>query len=128
MLSSVSLFLSLLLATVQGAYTNVSIPLYKNPNATIEARVEDLLSRMTIEDKTSQLVQGDLRNWINITDGSFNASGLEWSMQYRGGSYYVGVPISWELLSSGIKQGQDYLTYNTTLGIPAWVQSEGIRT
>jgi beta-glucosidase len=47
-------------------------------------------------------------------------------MEYRSGSYYVGVPISWELLSSGIKQGQDYLTENTTLGIPAFVQSEGI--
>jgi beta-glucosidase len=127
MLPWVSLFTALLLATGHAAYTNGSIPLYKNPNATIEARVEDLLSRMTIEDKASQLVQGDLRNWINITDGSFNASGLEWSMQYRGGSYYVGVPIAWDLLTSGIKQGQDYLTQNTTLGIPAWVQSEGIR-
>lgn len=32
-----------------------SVPVYKNPKAAIEDRVNDLLSRMTIEDKASQL-------------------------------------------------------------------------
>lgn len=32
-----------------------STPVYKNPNADIEARVSDLLSRMTIEEKVAQL-------------------------------------------------------------------------
>ncbi|KAH8666409.1 glycoside hydrolase superfamily [Xylariales sp. PMI_506] len=126
MLRSISLCASLLLATVQATYPTGGTPLYKDPNASIDDRVEDLLSRMTIEEKTSQLLQGDLRNWLNITDGSFNETGLEWSMEYRGGSYYVGVPISWELLSSNIKLGQNYMSDNTTLGIPPWVQSEGI--
>jgi len=30
-------------------------PLYKNPNAPLEKRVEDLLSKMTLEEKISQL-------------------------------------------------------------------------
>ncbi|KAI1871306.1 uncharacterized protein JN550_004751 [Neoarthrinium moseri] len=126
MLRSISLCASLLLASAQAQYSNGSTPLYKNPNAPIEERVEDLLGRMTIEEKTSQLVQGDIRNWLNITDGTFNETGLQWSMQKRGGSYYVGLPISWELLSDHVKIGQDYVTENTTLGIPPWVQSEGI--
>lgn len=33
-------------------------PLYKDSNAPVEKRVQDLLSRMTIEDKRSQLIQG----------------------------------------------------------------------
>ena len=33
-------------------------PLYKDPNAAIEARVADLLDKMTIEDKMAQLMQG----------------------------------------------------------------------
>lgn len=33
-------------------------PLYKNANAPVEIRVEDLLGRMTIEDKMAQLMQG----------------------------------------------------------------------
>lgn len=103
-----------------------STPVYKNPNATVDERVADLLSRMTVHDKQTQLVQGDVSNWINITDGSFNPSGLAWNMQHRGGSFYVGYYLDWTTLYNGIKLGQDYLTQNTTLGIPAWVQSEGI--
>lgn len=33
-------------------------PRYKDPHAPVEVRVEDLLHRMTIEDKAAQLVQG----------------------------------------------------------------------
>lgn len=33
-------------------------PLYKDANAPVEKRVKDLLSRMTIEDKRAQLIQG----------------------------------------------------------------------
>lgn len=32
-----------------------SVPTYKNPKAAIEDRVNDLLSRMTIEEKAAQL-------------------------------------------------------------------------
>lgn len=37
---------------------NVTTPPYKNPNNPVEVRVEDLLGRMTIEDKMGQLMQG----------------------------------------------------------------------
>ncbi|KAI1079973.1 glycoside hydrolase superfamily [Whalleya microplaca] len=123
---SVSLCMPIFAALVQTAPGNDSNVIYKDPSAAVEDRVADLLSRMTIEDKTAQLVQGDLRNWIDITNGAFNQTGLEWSMQYRAGQFYVGVPVSWKMLSDSIKTGQDYLMENTTLGIPAWVQSEGI--
>ncbi|CAN8098075.1 unnamed protein product [Discula destructiva] len=116
----------LAMAGIVSAAANDSTPVYKNPNATIDDRVSDLLGRMTIEDKTAQLVQGDVSNWLNTTDGTFNASGLAWSMQYRAGSYYVGYPLNWTTLSDAVKLGQDYLMQNTTLGIPAWVQTEGI--
>lgn len=100
--------------------------LYKSPNASVHDRVSDLLGRMTIREKTAQLVQGDVSSWIDVSDGSFNASGLEWSMAGRGGSFYVGYYVNWTTLWKGVKTGQDYLVHNTTLGIPAWVQSEGI--
>lgn len=37
--------------------TNIdgSLPIYKNPNAAIEDRVNDLLPRMTIDEKVSQM-------------------------------------------------------------------------
>lgn len=35
-----------------------STPLYKDASVPVEKRVKDLLGRMTIEDKMSQLIQG----------------------------------------------------------------------
>lgn len=35
-------------------------------------------------------------------------------------------PVPQQWIAEGVKQGQDYLMQNTTLGIPALVQSEGI--
>lgn len=35
--------------------TDGSLPIYKDPTASIEARVADLLPRMTIEEKVSQM-------------------------------------------------------------------------
>lgn len=113
------------LSVVLGA-TPSNRPLYKDPKANIDDRVKDLLSRMTIEEKTSQLLQGDIRNWLNTTTNAFNASGLAWSTTKRGGSYYVGVPISQQWISQAVKKAQDYSTYNTSLGIPPFVQTEGI--
>jgi beta-glucosidase len=76
---------------------------------------------MTIEEKASQMMQGDMTNWLNITDGSFNETGLIFNMENRAGQFYVGQPISWELLADAIAIGQAYLVNNTRLGIPAFV-------
>lgn len=67
---------------------NKDTPAYKDPHQPIKTRVDDLLSRMTVEDKMSQLIQGDLINWLNDTDYSFNYTGLEWNMKMRGGSVF----------------------------------------
>jgi beta-glucosidase len=99
---------------------------YKNPKASVDARVADLLSRMTIEEKASQLLQGDIRNWMNEKTNALNQTGLEWSTRYRGSSFYVGVPVPNAWLSEHIKKAQDYIQNQTYLGIPAFVQTEGI--
>jgi beta-glucosidase len=86
---------SVLLIVIGEATTDSKkTPIYKNPNVSVDARVADLLSRMTIQDKTSQLVQGDIGNWMSPTTGAFNATGLEWNMAIRGGSFYVGYPVA----------------------------------
>ncbi|KAL4909380.1 hypothetical protein BDW74DRAFT_174584 [Aspergillus multicolor] len=103
-----------------------SLPLYKDPNASIEDRVSDLLGRMTIEDKTGQLIQGDITNWMNATSGEFNLTGLEENMRIKAGMFYVGYPVAWDWIATNVKRAQDYLVENTTLGIPAFVQTEAI--
>ena len=114
----------LLLGSVKAAVSNSSTPVYKNPHACVDDRVADLLSRMTIQDKTSQLIQGDITNWINTTTNAFNATGLEWNMATRAGAFYVGYPVAQQWIAEGVKIAQDYLMHNTTLGIPAMVQTE----
>ncbi|KZZ91607.1 Glycoside hydrolase, family 3 [Ascosphaera apis ARSEF 7405] len=105
---------------------NKDTPAYKDPHQPIKTRVDDLLSRMTVEDKMSQLIQGDLINWLNDTDYSFNYTGLEWNMKMRGGSVFTGRFVPWDVLSDMTKRGQDWLLQNTSLAIPAFMQSEGV--
>lgn len=106
--------------------TNGTAPLYKNPAAPVEDRVQDLLSRMTLQEKVAQLIQGDITNFINETTGEFNASGLVWNMEWRAGQIWTGYPIPQQLIAEAGKIAQDYLLHNTTLGIPALLQNEGI--
>lgn len=42
---------------------------YKDPKLPVEARVKDLLGRMTLDEKVGQLVQGD-SNWLKLPDVS----------------------------------------------------------
>lgn len=99
---------------------------YKDARLSVEDRVQDLLSRMTIQEKAAQLMQGDISNWLNTTSGTFNHSGLVQNFEQKAGQFYVGYPISWEWLAENIKRGQDYAVNQTRLGIPALVQTEGI--
>ncbi len=68
---------------------------------------------------------GDIRNWLNDTTGVFNSSGLVDNMKTKAGCFYIGTVADRSWLTENIKRGQDYLLHNTTLGIPALVQTEG---
>ncbi|KAL4980160.1 glycoside hydrolase superfamily [Aspergillus desertorum] len=118
----------LLLLQLCARLTNAegSSPLYKDANAAIEDRVSDLLGRMTIEDKMGQLIQGDITNWMDADTGEFNYTGLEENMKIKAGMFYAGYPVPWDWIATNVKRAQDYLLENTTLGIPAFVQTEGI--
>jgi beta-glucosidase len=91
------------------------------------------------------IIAGDITNWMNSTSGEFNATGLEWNMKNRAGMFYgrlvarynyrsgslmccgsptVGYPVPWDWIATNVKRAQDYLIHNTTLGIPALVQTE----
>jgi hypothetical protein len=48
--------------------TVVAIPAYLNPDLPVDQRVDDLVSRMTLKEKTSQAVQ---RSAAHIEDSSF---------------------------------------------------------
>ncbi|KAK4149481.1 glycoside hydrolase superfamily [Chaetomidium leptoderma] len=124
-LSSALLLAATVLAADKGR-PSLKNAAYKNPKASVDSRVADLLSRMTIEEKASQLLQGDIRNWMNESTNALNQTGLEWSTRDRGSSFYVGVAVPNEWIVEHIKTAQEYIQNNTYLGIPAFVQTEGI--
>ncbi|KAH9887635.1 glycoside hydrolase superfamily [Cubamyces lactineus] len=115
----------------RGTNKDGSVPVYKNPHASIEDRVNDLLPRMTLEEKVAQLIQGDMNGWMDFDDPlddtkTFNQTGLEEMMSQKSGSIWGGYLTPWDKFVFGVTVGQRYLMENTTLGIPALVQSEGL--
>ncbi|KAJ3760101.1 glycoside hydrolase [Lentinula raphanica] len=103
----------------RGTNMDGSLPVYKNPDASIEDRVADLLPRMTLQEKVAQ---------INPLDNTlvFNQSGLEDMMSTKAGSIWGGYAMPYEKFVFALNVGQKYLMENTTLGIPAMFQSEGL--
>lgn len=114
------------LARALAANVTNGTAIYKDPSASIDDRVADLLSRMTIEEKVAQTMQGDITNWMSTTTGAFNRSGLVANMAAKAGQFYVGYPVAQSWISKNVEIAQRYLVEETRLGIPALVQSEGI--
>ncbi|KAJ7066911.1 glycoside hydrolase superfamily [Mycena belliarum] len=119
--------------SLESRATNIdgSLPVYKNPGASIEARVADLLPRMTIEEKVAQIIQGDMNGWMNLNNPlddtkTFNQTGLEEMVRMKGGSIWAGYQMPWDKFVFAVTVGQRYMMENTTLGIPALFQSEGL--
>jgi len=47
----------------------ISLP-YKNPNLSVEERVNDLLKRMTLDEKIAQMTMTNLAGYKNMTNGA----------------------------------------------------------
>ena len=101
--------------------------LYKDPNQTIEARVEDLLSKMTLEEKVAQLC-GDLPASF-IEEGRVNKELLKEKFPDGHGRFtqysIVGL-VSPEQIASVSNEVQRYFVEETRLGIPVALQSENL--
>jgi beta-glucosidase len=108
-----SAFAVALAATAQAAELT---PVYKNPKAKIDDRVADLLKRMSIKEKMSQLIQGDMRSYLDLENGKINKTGLEWSMEYRSHAVWTGLYAEPEIIKKAANVAQDYLIKETKLG------------
>jgi beta-glucosidase len=69
--------------------------------------------------------------YMNMTDAlddtlTYNATGLAQLMATRAGAIWAGYSTPWEKLVYTIDVGQRFLMHNTTLGIPAIYQTEGL--
>ncbi|HKI47638.1 MAG TPA: glycoside hydrolase family 3 N-terminal domain-containing protein [Balneolales bacterium] len=103
-------------------------PLYKDAKAPINKRVEDLLSRMTLEEKVSQLYGigiGDTSAFDSHGNylGSSDTTRLKLGVGSFGISRLGGTP---KLRAEQINSIQKYLLQHSRLGIPGLVFSEAL--
>src|SRR5688572_953990 len=109
-------------------------PVYRQPNAPIESRVADLLSRMTLAEKVAQL-QGvwNRKREIQGADGRFDPARA--TALIGGGIGQVGRPSEIAGSSNGrsareqaefVNAVQRWLIENTRLGIPAMLNEEAL--
>ena len=100
------------------------LPLYKNPEATDQARAEDLLSRMTLEEKVAQTIAvwqmlGSEGNFSPPKAKELAPHGIgSIHRRYDGQSYEAGARESNAI--------QKHFTENTRLGIPVLINTEGL--
>lgn len=91
-------------------------PIYKDKNAPIENRVEDLLRRMTLREKVLQL-QNRCTSDINNIQGTYNGESM--------GSAHE-MNISAQQAADLYQKIHEYMATQTRLGIPVLTSVEGI--
>ena len=100
---------------------------YKDPSVSVEERVEDLLSRMTLEEKVAQLC-GDLAASF-IRDGKLDKNLLREKFKEGHGRFtqysLVGL-VDPEQIAEITNEVQDFFVNETRLGIPVALQSENL--
>ena len=100
---------------------------YRDPTQPLDRRVDDLVARMTLEEKLAQL--GGV--WLTdlITDGRFDAAGARAKLAH-GTGHVTRIGASTGLEATGaarlVNQIQHVLVEETRLGIPAVVHEESV--
>lgn len=101
--------------------------IYKNPEFSIEERVEDLISKMTLEEKVAQLC-GNLSPSF-IVDGKVDEESLERNFPNGHGRFTqfstVGI-VDPKMIAKISNQVQKYFVEKTRLGIPVALQTENL--
>jgi beta-glucosidase len=99
-------------------------PAYKNPSLSISARVNDLLSRMTLEEKIAQMrhIHSENFNKERLVDFT-NLNSTNTHLSY---GCVEGLPFTSIEYSKAIYHLQQYMQKNTRLGIPVIPVIEGL--
>ncbi|MBN2103404.1 glycoside hydrolase family 3 C-terminal domain-containing protein [bacterium] len=106
------------------------IPIYKDTSVPVEQRLDDLIHRMTVEEKAGQLFSFGSRDTLAF-DGQGNfISTQDTAIIHRGlgaffswGMYYRKTPRQQAMCINGL---QKYMIENTRLGIPVFMFNESL--
>ena len=121
-------FLSLLLTGMLlccVAQVNAQQPLpYKNPLLPAEERVNDLLSRMTLEEKIAQIRH--LHSWDVFDGQELNQEKLHKMCEGISYGFFEGFPLTAASCRKTFREIQTYLVEKTRLGIPGFSVAESL--
>lgn len=121
LIGSLTLFM-LILGQLNGSLGEVGSNNYKNPNQPIEARVEDLLSRMTLEEKVGQMTQIDHR-YLSRNHQEIWQDHLGSLLAGGGGAPYPNTPKKW---AKTLNLYQRLSIEETRLGIPLLLGTDSV--
>lgn len=97
---------------------------YKDPTLPTEERINDLLGRMTLEEKLAQIRH--LHSW-HIFDGqTLNYEKLEEKCGDVGFGFFEGFPLTAASCRQNFREIQSYMLNKTRLGIPAFSVAESL--
>lgn len=108
---------------VLGGHAQQTLP-YQNPLLPAEVRAEDLLSRMTLEEKVAQIRH--LHSWDVFDGQQLNKDKLEKFCSGIGLGFFEGFPLTAASCQKTFREIQTYLVKNTRLGIPAFSVAESL--
>jgi beta-glucosidase len=115
-----SLFFSLCFVLVVSSLSQEAKPAYRDPNLPIEQRADDLLHRMTLEEKADQL-SGGRRRIEALPDPAAKQAFRDLGKLYR-----EDAQVSAHDAAAARNQAQHYLVEKTRLGIPGLFQGEAL--
>ena len=104
-------------------YAQQALP-YQNPLLPAEVRAEDLLSRMTLEEKVAQIRH--LHSWDVFDGQQLNKDKLEKKCSGISYGFFEGFPLTAANCQKTFRDIQTYLVENTRLGIPALPVAESL--
>lgn len=100
------------------------IPKYKDIAQPIEVRVQDLLSRMTLEEKIAQMRH--IHAYSIMEDGKLDKTKLDKLLNGKSMGFIEGITLSGKECLALMNEVQKYMRENTRLGIPVFTLTESL--
>lgn len=101
-----------------------STPIYKDASQPVEIRVQDLLSRMTLEEKIAQMRH--IHAYSIMENGKLNKTKLEKLLNGKSMGFIEGITLPGKDCLALMNEVQQYMRKNTRLGIPVFTLTESL--
>lgn len=97
---------------------------YKDASVQVSERVEDLMARMTLDEKVAQLMQ--MGSHMIVHDGKVDLGKMKAICQKNGIGFFEGITLTSEEAHRIMSEVQHYMIDSTRLGIPVFTITESL--